>query len=350
MTVTRVRIEGATVRYGTGRHAVTAVDCVDLDLQAGRCTGLVGESGSGKSTLARAVTGLTRLSGGQITVNGAPVRRPRRDVQLIFQDPYASLDPRRTVGQSVAEGLGPAAPRGRTARTDAIIRLLDQVSLEASTIGSYPSELSGGQRQRVALARALAAEPAVLVADEITSALDASVQGSILNLVRDLQRAWGFALLFISHNLAVVRYVSDTVTVMYCGQIVESGPTKEVLARPEHPYTRSLLQSIPSLSRLATEDLTDAASPVAIPAQVAVRTSQAATADPADPAAPPSGCRFHPRCAVGPLNRPDRTICLTSDPARDAASRRHHAACFFAAPEPGADAESPAHLGPARNS
>jgi peptide/nickel transport system ATP-binding protein len=348
--MTRVRIEGASVRYGTGRHAVTAVDCVDLDLQPGQCTGLVGESGSGKSTLARAVTGLARLSGGHITVDGVPVRRPRRDVQLVFQDPYASLDPRRTVGQSVAEGLGRAAPRGRTARTEAIIRLLDQVSLEANTIGCYPSQLSGGQRQRVALARALAAEPSVLVADEITSALDASVQGSILNLVRDLQRARGFALLFISHNLAVVRYVSDTVAVMYCGQVVETGPTEQVLAQPEHPYTRSLLESIPTLDRPAADDLTLAAYPVpaaaADPARSAERASQA---DPADPASPPAGCRFHPRCPVGPLTDSDRTICLTSDPTSDAARRRHQAACFFAAPAPDAAADAPAHVGPGRN-
>ncbi|HLH45866.1 MAG TPA: ATP-binding cassette domain-containing protein, partial [Acidimicrobiales bacterium] len=253
--MTIVRIEGATVRYGTGRHAVTAVDGVHLDLQPGRCVGLVGESGSGKSTLARALVGLTRLSGGRITIDDVPVRgRPRRDVQLVFQDPYASLDPRRTVGQSIAEGLGRAAPRRRAARADAIAHLLDQVGLEAAAAEAYPGQLSGGQRQRVALARALAAEPSVLVADEITSALDASVQGAILNLVRELQQDRGFSLLFISHNLAVVRYVSDTVAVMYCGQIVEQGPTEQVLADPEHPYTRSLLASIPTLDRIAADD------------------------------------------------------------------------------------------------
>lgn len=314
--MTDVRIEAATVRYGTGRHAVTAVDGVSLQLRAGRCVGLVGESGSGKSTLARALVGLTPLAGGRITVDGDPVRaRPRRDVQLVFQDPTASLDPRRTVGQSIAEGLGRPGPRRRAERARAVTDLLDQVGLEATAAGRYPGQLSGGQRQRVALARALAARPAVLVADEITSALDASVQGAILNLVRELQRANGFSLLFISHNLAVVRYVSDTVAVMHCGQIVEQGPTEAVLAEPEHPYTRSLLASVPSLEpTLAGPDA-------------------AIDAEPPDPANPPAGCRFHPRCPIGPLTDPARTICTTGDPAGDAAGRRHRAACFFAAPE-----------------
>lgn len=316
-----VRIQGASVRYGVGRHAVTAVDGVSLTVPSGRSVGLVGESGSGKSTLARAVVGLLRLSGGEITIGDTPVQgRPRRDVQLVFQDPYASLDPRRTVGQSVAEGLGRAASQRRGTR-DQVAGLLDQVGLEPTAAGRFPGQLSGGQRQRVALARALAARPSVLVADEITSALDASVQGAILNLVRDLQRTNGFSLLFISHNLAVVRYVSDTVAVMYCGQIVEEGSTEQVLADPEHPYTRSLLASVPSLG--------DAA-PAGGAASTAATTEVIATADPADPANPPTGCRFHPRCPVGPITIPEHTICVDGDPTADAATRRHRAACFFA--------------------
>lgn len=318
-----VRIEAASVRYGVGRHAVTAVDGASLTVPSGRSVGLVGESGSGKSTLARAVVGLLRLSGGGIMIGNMPVRgRPRRDVQLVFQDPYASLDPRRTVGQSVAEGFGhPVA--GRRGAGDAVAGLLEQVGLEPAAAGRFPGQLSGGQRQRVALARALAARPSVLVADEITSALDASVQGAILNLVRDLQRTNGFSLLFISHNLAVVRYVSDTVAVMYCGQIVEEGTTEQVLAEPEHPYTRSLLASVPSL---------DDAVPVGGTAAATARTEVIATADPADPANPPAGCRFHPRCPVGPLVVSGRGICENGDPTADTVNRRHRAACFFAPP------------------
>jgi peptide/nickel transport system ATP-binding protein len=321
--VSTIRIEAASVRYGVGRHAVTAIDGVSLTVPSGRSVGLVGESGSGKSTLARAVVGLQRLSGGGITIGDTPVRgRPRRTVQLVFQDPYASLDPRRTVGQSVLEGLGhPGA--GRRRADDAVAGLLEQVGLEPSSARRFPSQLSGGQRQRVALARALAARPSVLVADEITSALDASVQGAILNLVRELQRTNGFSLLFISHNLAVVRYVADTVAVMYCGQIVEEGTTEQVLAEPEHPYTRSLLASVPSL---------DDAVPVAGGAAATTRTEVIATADPADPANPPAGCRFHLRCPVGPLVVAGRGICETGDPTADAANRRHRAACFFAPP------------------
>lgn len=335
--MTTVRIERATVSYGTGRHAVRAVDGVSLELPSGRCVGLVGESGSGKSTLARAVVGLVRTARGRITIDGEPVRgRPRRDVQLVFQDPYASLDPHCTVGQSIAEGLGSSAPRRRRERATEIARLLDQVGLEPATAGRYPAQLSGGQRQRVALARALAAGPSVLVADEITSALDASVQGAILNLVRDLQRRNGFTLLFISHNLAVVRYVSDTVAVMYCGQIVEAGPTEQVLAEPEHPYTRSLLASVPTL------DEPRRVSPAAAPdARLELR------GDPADPAHPPTGCRFHPRCPVGPLVHPERELCATADPTSDVAGRRHAAACFFASAAP-SEAAAPGGAGSAQ--
>jgi peptide/nickel transport system ATP-binding protein len=221
-----------------------------------------------------------------------------------------------SIGESIGEGLGAGRRRGRA---QAVERLLAQVGLDADAAAALPRELSGGQRQRVALARALAAEPAVLVADEITSALDVSVQGAILNLVRALQRANGFALLFISHNLAVVRYLADTIAVMYCGQIVEIAPTEELLADPQHPYTRSLLETIP---RLSAPEVSDAMVAAGTPLE----------ADPPDPAAPPSGCRFHPRCPVGPHARSDRAICATGDPRAQAAERRHGAACFFASP------------------
>lgn len=234
-----------TVRYGR----LTVVDDVSLTVPAGEVVGLVGESGSGKSTLARAAVGLVAPAGGRITLGGAPVptRGRHRPVQMVFQDPYSSLDPRLSIGESVAEAL----PRGgshtgsRTERRAEVARLLELVHLDPGRAGVLPARLSGGQRQRVALARALAARPQVVVADEITSALDVSIQGAVLNLVRELQRELGLSMLFISHNLAVVRYVASRVAVMQGGRIVEEGPTAQVLSEPAHDYTRELLAAVP---------------------------------------------------------------------------------------------------------
>jgi peptide/nickel transport system ATP-binding protein len=233
--------DDVTVRYG----ATTAVDGVSLSVPEGQVVGLVGESGSGKSTLARAAVGLAPLSGGSITLAGRPVptRGRNRPLQMVFQDPYSSLDPRMTVGESLAEAMPPGSSR-RERRTEAQ-RLLDLVHLDPALARSLPARLSGGQRQRVALARALAGRPQVVLADEITSALDVSIQGAVLNLVRELQRELGLSILFISHNLAVVRYVASQVAVMYQGRIVEQGPTSEVLADPDHDYTRELLAAVP---------------------------------------------------------------------------------------------------------
>ncbi|GAB3568947.1 hypothetical protein GCM10027445_19890 [Amycolatopsis endophytica] len=233
--MSELRFEGVSVHYGSRRRGTTAVDGVDLTVPDGAIVGLVGESGSGKSTLARAAVGLAPVSGGRILLDGAPVRQPG-PVQMVFQDPYSALDPRMTVGASIAEAL----PRGSDRRAE-VERLLAQVGLPADRAGMLPGRLSGGQRQRVALARALAARPEVIIADEITSALDVSVQGTVLNLVRDLQRRTRLSMLFISHDLAVVRYVSDFIAVLYRGRIVESGPAGEILAGPRDPYTHELL-------------------------------------------------------------------------------------------------------------
>ena len=239
--MSELRFQDVTVRFG---HA-TAVDGVSLTVPAGQVVGLVGESGSGKSTLARAAVGLAPMQGGRILLDGAPVptRGRNRPLQMVFQDPYSSLDPRMTIGESVAEAM----PRGgsRAERRAEVERLLELVHLDPTRAGARPSELSGGQRQRVALARALAGRPAVVIADEITSALDVSIQGAVLNLVRELQRELGLSMLFISHNLAVVRYVATHVAVMHHGRIVEEGPTAQVLAEPEHDYTRELLAAVP---------------------------------------------------------------------------------------------------------
>ncbi|TKK78986.1 ABC transporter ATP-binding protein [Herbidospora galbida] len=227
-----------SVRYG----AHTVLHEVSLEVGAGQTVGLVGESGCGKSTLARAAVGLAPLTSGTILLDGRPVpTRGRRPVQMVFQDPYSSLDPRMTVGESIAEAL-PGRP-GRAARRQEIARLLALVHLDPSKAGDLPGQLSGGQRQRVALARALAARPRVILADEITSALDVSVQGAVLNLIRDMRRDLGLSMLFISHNLAVVRYVADHVAVLHAGRIVEHGPTARVLGDPRHDYTRHLLAS-----------------------------------------------------------------------------------------------------------
>jgi peptide/nickel transport system ATP-binding protein len=249
--VRQLTFEHVTVRFGAGRRAVTAVDGVDLTVPAGAVVGLVGESGSGKTTLARAAVGLAPITAGRVLLDGEPLRngttrgRGRRPLQMVFQDPYSSLDPRMTIGDSVAEAL----PRGtsRAAGRDEVARVLDLVGLASDRVGTYPGQLSGGQRQRVALARALAGQPEVIIADEITSALDVSIQGTVLNLVRDLQRRMNLTMLFISHNLAVVRYVSDLVAVMYHGRIVEFGPVDEVLRDPAHDYTKTLLDAIPRL-------------------------------------------------------------------------------------------------------
>jgi peptide/nickel transport system ATP-binding protein len=239
--MSELRFDRVSVRYGTHRSGLTAVDDVSLVVPSGSVVGLVGESGSGKSTLARAAIGLAPISGGAITLDGADVRtlRRRRPIQMVFQDPFSSLDPRMSIGESIAEAM-PRSLRGGAARRARVAELLEMVSLDPERAGSLPAALSGGQRQRIALARALAADPEVVIADEITSALDVSVQGSVLNLVRELRRELSLTMLFISHNLAVVRYLSDHLAVMYLGRIVEFGPTEQVLADPQHPYTREL--------------------------------------------------------------------------------------------------------------
>ena len=239
--MSELRFDNVTVRYGS----TTAVDQVSLTVPSGQVLGLVGESGSGKSTLARAAVGLAPVDSGRITLDGEPVptRGRHRPLQMVFQDPYSSLDPRMSIGESIAEAIPPGTTRAE--RRAEVARLLELVHLTPDRMAMRPAALSGGQRQRVALARALAGRPEVIVADEITSALDVSIQGAVLNLVRELQRELGLSTLFISHNLAVVRYVATHVAVMHRGRIVEQGLTSEVLAHPDHDYTRTLLAAVP---------------------------------------------------------------------------------------------------------
>jgi ABC-type glutathione transport system ATPase component len=233
-----MRIEAVTVRFGS----FTAVDGVSLEIPEGSTVGLVGESGSGKSTLAKALVGLVAHEGRALGID-------RRRIQMVFQDPYSSLDPRMTVGASIAEGLRAA----RSDRMDEVARLMSLVALDPALAARYPRELSGGQRQRVAIARALGAEPELLIGDEITSALDVSVQGAILNLIRDLRRSLGLTVMLITHNLAVARYVSDVIAVMHRGRLIEVGPTDRVVERPREAYTRALLAAVPRLRAASGE-------------------------------------------------------------------------------------------------
>ncbi|GAA0923050.1 ABC transporter ATP-binding protein [Pseudonocardia zijingensis] len=260
--MSELAFRGVRVAYGRGRAARFAVDGVDLTVRSGTTHGLVGESGSGKSTLARAAVGMARVADGTITLDGTDLTRRtpvRRRVQMVFQDPLAALDPRMPVGASVAEGLLATGKRlSRADREERVRGLFHRVHVDPGRAGELPASFSGGQRQRITIARALAAEPAVLIADEITSALDVSVQGVVLNLLRELKEELALTMLFISHNLAVVRYVSDEVSVMRAGRIVEQGPTGTVLADPADEYTRELLRSVPLLGQALDLEPSDA--------------------------------------------------------------------------------------------
>ena len=269
------------------RRFVHAVDGVSFGIEAGRTLALVGESGCGKSTVARLLVGLHAPSRGQVLFDGQPTlqtlassqaRNLRRRMQMIFQDPYASLNPRWRVKDIVAEPLREhGLAKGKAEVSDEVEALLRAVGLAAADAGRYPHQFSGGQRQRISIARALATRPEFLVCDEPTSALDVSVQAQVLNLMKDLQRQRGLTYLFISHNLAVVRHVSDDVGVMYLGRLVELAPKAALFESPRHPYTRMLLDAIPDLHMSGK-----ARTPV--------------QGEVPNPLNPPTGCAFHPRC------------------------------------------------------
>jgi oligopeptide/dipeptide ABC transporter ATP-binding protein len=290
-----LEMRGVEVVYRREGLPVQAVAGVDLVVEPGSVVGLVGESGCGKSSLARAAVGLVAATAGEVLLGGEPVlplrRRARpvgqRRLQLVFQDPYASLNPRRRAGRQLADAVRIAT--GAEAGPKRAGELLELVGLDPAMANRYPHELSGGQRQRVAIARALAAEPVQLVADEPISALDASAQAQIAQLFVRLARELGLGVLFISHDLAIVREIADRVAVMYLGRIVEIGRTADVWTSPQHPYTRALIEAVPRADGAGRL-------PVDLPGDVP------------DPAAPPSGCRFHPRC---PLAEPR---CAVEDP------------------------------------
>jgi oligopeptide/dipeptide ABC transporter ATP-binding protein len=297
-----------------------AVDGVDLTVRRGEIVGLVGESGSGKSTLARCALALTDITAGSITYDGIDVnlapskdrRRLRREVQLVYQQPVSALDPRMSVGAQIAEPITThRLARGAELRAQ-VGALLESVGLAESLRSRLPHELSGGQAQRVVIARALATKPQLLILDEPTASLDVIVQAQILNLLLELQARYGIAYLVISHDLSVVRHLSDRVSVMYLGRIVEEGPVQKLLAAPRHPYTQALVASMRGGGR-ATIDT---------PPRLIGETPPAWDV--------PAGCRFHPRCALyAALDTPDR--CTTDDPTLEPVARDHIAACHFAA-------------------
>jgi oligopeptide transport system ATP-binding protein len=307
--------------FQTEVGTVKAVDGVTFEVRKGETLGLVGESGCGKSTTGRAMIRLREPTSGKVTFDGIDLgtlksealRKMRRRTQIIFQDPYGSLDPRMTVGSIISEPIDTHKLAKGGARRERVADLLRIVGLDPKFISRYPHEFSGGQRQRIGVARALAVEPEFIVCDEPISALDVSIQAQVLNLLTDLREQLGLTYLFIAHDLSVVKHISDRVAVMYLGKIVEIGPPENMYAAPGHPYTRALLSAVP----------------VPDPESERKRKRVILTGDVPSPVNPPEGCRFHTRCWLYErLGKPEE--CRTVDPPVRILQGDHGAACHFA--------------------
>ncbi len=308
--------QGILVRRQIG--AVRAVDGVSFDVRRGETLGLVGETGCGKSTLARCVTRLHQLTSGQVEFDGRDIstlsrqelRPVRREIQMIFQDPYGSLNPRRRVGSIIGDPFAIHGIADGLARRRRVQELMELVGLNPEHYNRFPADFSGGQRQRIGVARALALRPKLVVCDEPVSALDVSIQAQIINLLESLQRELSLTYVFIAHDLSVVEHVSDRVAVMYLGKLVEVAEAGELYARPRHPYSAALL----SAAAVADPDLADRRERIIL------------TGDVPSPVAPPVGCRFHPRCPKA------RSRCAEAEPGlevRDADPAGHLTACHY---------------------
>ena len=295
------------------KRRLTAVAGVDLELFPGETLGLAGESGCGKSTVARLLTGLTPASSGSIRYAGRELSGLdreglalfRKDVQMIFQDPFSSLNPRMRVGEIIAEPLAIHRIGSRAERRERAAALLERVGLSGDQLSRFPHEFSGGQRQRIGIARALAVSPKLIIADEPVSALDLSIQAQIINLLQDVKRELALSFLFITHDLSVLKHLSDRIAIMYLGRIVETGSRDQVLDGTRHPYTEALLSAIPSIDPKKR------------------RGRVIARGELPSPLSPPSGCPFHPRCPYA------EEICGSLRPELEEKEPGHLAACHF---------------------
>ena len=315
MTTPVLAVTDLAAHFETRAGTVRAVDGVSFEIATGETVGLVGESGCGKTSLGRAIVGLARATAGSIRLDGAEVAgldrrgmRPyRATVQMIFQDPYASLNPRLRIGRIIEEPLLVHRRGDRAERRAKVVQLMQRVGLRPDWIDRHPHEFSGGQRQRIGIARALALEPRLLICDEPVSALDVSVQAQVINLLVDLQQEFGLAYLFISHDLSILRYLADQVLVMYLGKIVEVAARREIWARPLHPYTHGLIEAVP---------LTD-------PAAARVITRKRLTGELPSPFDPPTGCGFRTRCPHAVA------ICAESEPRLRQVEGSRQVACHL---------------------
>jgi peptide/nickel transport system ATP-binding protein/oligopeptide transport system ATP-binding protein len=317
-----LKVDGLSRKFVLGsrkpfaeKRYLHAVDNVSFSIARGETLGLVGESGCGKTTTGRLVLRLIEPTGGSVSFRGEDVlaqspqqlRRLRQDMQIIFQDPFGALNPRMTAGELIVEPMVIHNIGDSVSRESRLRKLLDLVGLTPAHASRFPHEFSGGQRQRLCIARAISLEPGFIVCDEAVSALDVSVQAQVLNLLQDLKHELGLTYLFISHDLGVVRHISERVAVMYLGQIVEMGPRAAIFESPSHPYTQALLNSVPSAAKGRRSFFT-------IPGDVPSAAN------------PPSGCRFHTRCPIA------QSICSTTAPPATRLGPGHTAACHFAAP------------------